>query len=60
MKTICSKRKKIGYRCLREKQVHTSFDAVLKGNEVEGGEGSRLDDKRIGEDKVSEKDRQES
>ena len=53
-----SKGKKIGYRCLREKQVHTSFDIVLQGNEVEGGEGSRLDAKRIGEDKASEKDRQ--
>ena len=60
VKTMRSKGKKIGYRCLREKQVRTSFDTVLKGNEVEGGEGSRLDAKRNGEDIASEKDKQES
>ena len=60
LKTMRSKGKKIGYRCLREKQVHTSFDMVLKGHELEGGEGNRLDDKGHGEGKASEKDRQES
>ena len=60
LKTMRSKGKKIGYRCLREKQVYTSFDMVLKGHELEGGEGNRLDDKGHREGKASEKDRQDS
>ena len=60
LKTVRSKGKKIGYRCLREKQVQTSLDMVLKGHEVEDGEGSRLGDKTNEEGKISEKHRKES